>query len=253
MTIYSQVDLSQIVFQPIQTNSQGGKVVYMHMRGKDGYRVPIKFQMCSQSLNDLQMCPYGVSTPQSTEMAANYRRTLDLTVDDAQCAFIRQLDTLILDTAVAKSTEWFNVCHERPHLEHMMYQPILHSPTQSDRPHTMRTKVKLPMPEDDRGGRKYVPTNLGIVQDSNACVNFRKSHDFDAVTKLSKCMVIVEISSVWFINKRTFGITLIVNDMMVWPHKSENGFETDVKLIEMADAETVEDGAQEWSPSMVTL
>ena len=46
--------------------------------------------------------------------------------------------------------------------------------------------------------------------------------DYQDIGKGSKCMVIVETSGLWFA-ARQFGMSLAVNDIMVWPSEKNSG------------------------------
>ena len=243
MTIFNEIDLDAVHFNQITTNNNGGRVVYVNKVANDsGFREQLRVQLSKRDMSDLNVCPYGVSVPQTEEQMKNSRRTLDLSLNDEQRAFVERLDNKIIDVATERSNEWFKKPMDRATVS-AMYTPLLHSPSSEGRPYTVRTKVKMaPTAEEleraEREGRKKkpVPTNVCVARGAATAdeLGFHKVSLYD-VCKGSKCMVIVDLTSVWFINQRQFGVTLVVNDLMVWPNREGgvNGFDVGpVKLVE---------------------
>jgi hypothetical protein len=240
--VYDEIDLSVVKVSSVVTNSQGGKAAYVNQVDDTGFRTPLKIQMCHRDMSDLQTCPYGISLPREGEQNSN-RRTLDLSLGDEQKKFIEAVDAWMIKTAVENSQEWFGRTLDETSVS-AMYNNVLHAPTQEGRPFIVRTKVDVNASpvvdagkEDESKRRKTTLTNIEIVTDSERRT-FRRG-SVDEVTPYSKCMAIVKLGSVYFINKRQFGVSLLVTDLRVWPSRieGESSFETDLDFKEEKEEE----------------
>ena len=92
----------------------------------------------------------------------------------------------------------------------------------------------------DAKRKAKLPSNVClVVEDSNdeSSLSYRKGTHAN-VQKSCTCMCMLELGSVWFINQRQFGGTLVETDIMGWPSKSicSGGFEIGKrKLVQVDD------------------
>lgn len=237
MVVFTDVDLEALVFGPMNTNNQGGKIVYINVEA-NSVKTNLNIQLCSKDLSDLQVAPFGISAPKDEAQTPGNKRTMDLTVNDEQKAFIENLENKILDIATERSVEWFGKECSRESVA-AMFTSLLQRPNLEGQPWRVRTKVKMVCEDDDSDRnpkrRKIIPTNIAVVVSGSedSSISYRKC-TVDEVTKNSKCLAKVDLTSVYFINKRQFGISLNVSDVLVWPCvTTKDSFEIDFDLVQV--------------------
>jgi len=233
MVLYNEVDLSTFCFGPLSVNTNGGKIVYINAAAAEGSKSKnVCVQMCKKDFSDKQCAPFGVSTPQLSDTTGSNKRTLDLTVNEEQRSFVEKLEDKVLEVASERSLEWFGKELTKDQVS-SMYTSLLQPPSKEGQSYRVRTKVKLPIEEEgDAKRRKMTPTKIAIVKNEAEHIEYEEG-SVNEVSKHSMIAARVELTSVYFISKKQFGISLNVVEMYVWPIEDEKkeGFESDVKLV----------------------
>lgn len=156
----------------------------------------ISFQI--GTIDEPLRAPFGVSEP----VGGGYteRKTLDLEVDGELAGRLKAIDAVVVAEAIKRPVDFFGKKLDEAAVR-QMHQPLV-TAKEGYTP-TVRTKVKL--------GAK-APTAVRIVSGER---KYRRG-TLEEVTKGSKVMAIVNMSSVWFASKM-FGVSLSVDQLVVWP------------------------------------
>ena len=139
------------------------------------------------------------------------RRTWELNIESPQLLkFLQDLDARNMDMGVKNSMLWFGDAYDETSLRlGKLYTPIVQL---KEGKYSMKVKVKCA----DR------PTNIFIVDDDTNGLKYHKGTP-DDLMKNVKCMCIVETNGLWFMNKKSFGMSFVATDIMVWPNKRPTG------------------------------
>lgn len=190
VSLFTAFDASTLQFSPVQKNKKGGQVVNLGAAGADGGTKRVMIQTPEVAV------PFGVSPymdnngeVQSYSIDLSFRGAdVDPRMADFQ-ARMRRLDEVLLDTAVQRSKEWFGKAQSKDVVAEFL-----------------RKLVKDPRDP------KYAPTmkvKVPIINGAPASLFYNENREpvgIDYVTKGSTVKMILELSSVWFVNK-TFGVT----------------------------------------------
>lgn len=181
-------DPTAINFGTLEKNRKGGKVVYLSPPGNPKSRIVIQTPALS--------IPFGVS-PYMDPAGEIQSYSLDVSFrgydsDPKMAEFMakmRQLDDVLLNTAVERSKEWFGKPMGRE-LVAEFFRRLVKDPSNPQYAPIMKIKVPLANGE-----------SLAQFFDES-----RKPCSIDYLVKGSVVKCIVELSSVWFVNKN-FGTT----------------------------------------------
>lgn len=192
---HSKLDISTIDFAktPAKTN-KGSKIVYVNF--KDGNRV--RFQ------TPIMTAPFGISSFDEQSGGKSY--TLDgsfRNYDTNQVladflSKLRSLDNRLLEAAAENSREWFGKASSKDVLSELM-RKLVREPNDPKYAPTIRFKVST--------GQGGAPATMFFDENRNPV-------GMDYLVKGSSFRAIVEVSSVWFVQK-SFGITLRVLQVAV--------------------------------------
>lgn len=203
--------VDDILFQPF--SKDGKRFVNMNISSGD----KLKFQMSEDQNTNLQRITWGLTAPQNAQLDEKgdcIKFNLDLSVESTTLAsFLKQLDERCEKESVAKSHEWFGKkMEERDVLN--KFNKLLK--TKEDGSLCVRVKVNSPSAK--------VPTNVWVVKGcSGNQIDYYKG-TLDNLLVNSKCLVMVEASSIWF--AKLFGISLNALDILVWPNEKKIGVRT---------------------------
>lgn len=220
---YSDINIAELQYRVSKQNQSGGKTVGVYtVANSTDYKDRLSFQMSEDQNTNLQCAVYGVSMPLPGQ--EDKRRSLELSIEsESLITFLKALDERNIEAAVENSVEWFKKPLDRNTVENM-YTPLVRTPT-SDKADmgykpTVRTKIKI---------AEQYNSNIWIViaKDGNDMTCERGVHQ--DIGKGSKCMAIVETSGLWFASKQ-FGMSLAVNDIMIWPSEKKDGMMKGFKL-----------------------
>lgn len=175
---------------------------------------------------DMLRAPYGVSEPYGggNQQSDSNRRELGLSIDsDALLDFMGRLDQANKQAAVDNAPEWWKKPLSTAEVE-AFYSPLIKPSTNPERYRpTAKTKLILDGPN--------ATSIWSVVQDKPAdahgpaAILEYKPATIQDVTPGCKVMAIVQTSGLWFMGKTSFGMSLVVTHLLVWPRRQNRGIE----------------------------
>lgn len=233
-TLFTQVDIDNLEYKAPRQNQSGGKTVFVStVPDSNDFQHRLRFQMSEDQETGLQTALFGVSNPMPGQ--EDKRRALDLSIDSEQLmAFLARLDKHNVAVAVKNSQEWFKKQLDHAQVESMYIPLVKQPPPDTKFKPTVRTKLKV---------NEQYNSNVWLA-DGTANVEYRRGLYTD-IFKGSKCMAIVETSGLWFAS-RTFGMSLVVSDILVWPNDRQGGINSfllapGTKLAQTKEADKCDD------------
>lgn len=188
VTLFSRFDPSAVVFSNVEKTRKGSKIVYLGTGATGKDRIVLQTPAMAMPFG---VTPYAETTGgeiQSYSLDVSFR-TADTDPQVAEfLTMIKKLDDVLIDTATARSAEWFGKPMSRD-LVVEFYRKLLKENPQY--PAILKIKVGL-----DATGQP----NAQFFDENRAPV------PIDYLIKGSTVKMICEVSSVWFVNK-TFGAT----------------------------------------------
>lgn len=205
--LYTAFDPATLHFGALDKNKKGGKIVLVSQNASDGAKKRIRIQTPTLSL------PFNVNVNtgpdnqiQSYTMDVSFRGyESDPAVADF-LARMRKVDEVVLNTAVERGTEWFG------------------KSTKKDAIPLFQKKLVKDSGNTDKQGNPYPPTmriKIPVVNGNVEAQLFDENRrqidveEFIAVAKGSSLKMIIDLSSVWFINANTFGVSWRLTQAMV--------------------------------------
>lgn len=188
LTIQRSSDFSakSVGFSKLRKNKNGGKTVYLNAGDNKKLYVQLPFMRS----------PYGLSafTDEGTGRTT-YSLDLSFDTDNTEAMelhdTLKELDEIIVNTVAENSKEWLGKEFNVAVLREALYKPMVR-PGKEPYPSTLKLKIAT------KPDGTFVPE----------AYNFRKeSVSLDTIEKGQKCMAIVDISSIWFIDNK-FGVTV---------------------------------------------
>lgn len=185
--LHSDINIGKHVgLSQVQRTPKGGKVVYINNPANGNSRLRIQIPVMSAT--------FGVSRYDDSNGSSSY--SLDLSFkgydsNDKLAAFLdtlKQFDDMIVDAAQKHAQEWFGRDMSED-LVREFYKPLVRDSSQGKYAPMIRLKL----------------TPYSEIFD----VDQNRVTDFEYITKGSTCRAIVDVSSIWFINKQ-FGVSLRV-------------------------------------------
>lgn len=190
VSLYSAFNASDLQFAPLEKNKKGGKIVNLSVAGQDARkRIVIQTPVVA--------VPFGVTPYQEATTGEIQSYSIDISFRNYDTdpriadflARMRQLDDVMLDTAVKNSKEWFGKAMSKDVVKEFI-RKLVKDPANKQYPPVM--KIKVPVINGEPTSQFY---------DEN-----RQPVGIDYVTKGSTLKMILELGSVWFVNKN-FGVT----------------------------------------------
>ena len=178
--------------------------------GSGDWNNKIRFQMSEDDRTNLQVTVWPLSTPMQNQDPN--RRTLELTVESSDLkTFLQKLDKKNIETASARSEEWFKKELSFDDCE-KNYNYMLKE-QKGDRP-TVKVKVTL---------GETRPTNIYVVNstEEDGSITYVEGTEKDLVRGV-KALVIVETTGLWFMRSQ-FGMSLNATEILVWPQRRNVG------------------------------
>lgn len=187
--LYSNFDAAQINFDPITRNKKGGKMCYMSYG-------PNKKRIFVQTPPNLA-CPFGVSKYED-EKSGDISYSIDIAFRDMDTdpkmkVFydkMAELNEVMLAQAVKNSTEWMGKTMSRDVIAEF-YRSLIKEP--KDPKYSPTMKIKIPMSNG-------APSVDIFTED-------KEKTTIDYITKGTTLRCLLELKTVWFINKTLFGCT----------------------------------------------
>lgn len=189
---YENFDASSVVFSKMKKNKNGGKTVYINALGNKKMYLQLPFLRS----------PFGLSA--FTDEATNKTSySLDLSFDkDNESAMelmekLQGLDTRIIETVAENSKEWLGKQYNIDVIREALYKPIVRQ-GKEEYPSTMKLKLIT----------KTDGSFLAEAYDMS-----QKSMPLEGIEKGQKCMCIVDINQIWFIDNK-FGVSVRLSQVL---------------------------------------
>jgi len=190
--VSNQFDPSSVLFSALKKNKNGGKSVVLTRGDKKKLYLQLPFMRS----------PFGLSafTDESTNKTSY---SLDLSFDndndEAQelATKLRELDEIILNTVATNSKDWLGKKYDINVIREALYKPLV------------------------RQGKEGYADTLKLKVQTNASGEFisevynsdREQISMDDIERGQKCMCIVEIGQVWFIDNK-FGVSVRLSQVL---------------------------------------
>ena len=195
LTIQRSSDFSpaSVQFSKLRKNKNGGKAVYLN--AGDNKKLYIQFPFMRS--------PYGLSAF-TDEGTGRTSYSLDLSFDtDNEEAMalhdkLKELDDIIVNTVAANSKEWLGKEFNVAVLKEALYKPMIR-PGKEQYPSTIKLKI-LTKPDG-----AFVPEAYSMS---------KQAVSLDTVEKGQKCMAIVDLNQIWFIDNK-FGVTIRLQQVLL--------------------------------------
>jgi len=189
---YEDFNASDVLFSKMKKNKNGGKTVYINAPGNKKLYLQLPFLRS----------PFGLSA--FTDEATNKTSySLDLSFDkDNDAAMdlmqkLSELDAKIIETVAANSKEWLGKEYNIDVIREALYKPIVR-PGKDEYPSTLKLKV-MTKPDGSFTSEAYDMS--------------RNRMEVDAIEKGQKCMCIVDVNQVWFIDNK-FGVSVRLSQVL---------------------------------------
>merc|ERR1711934_597014 len=182
-----QFNPSNVMFTKMKKNKNGGKTVYINAQdGKKKLYLQLPFMRS----------PFGMSA--FTDEATNKTSySLDLSFDtDNEDAMqlsskLTELDEIILKTVTENSKEWLGKSYDINVIREALYKPLVRQGKEGYA-NTLKLKIQTNQTGD------FIP---------EAYSSDRELIQLDEIERGQKCMCIVEINQLWFIDNK-FGVSV---------------------------------------------
>jgi hypothetical protein len=177
---------ASVQFSKLRKNKNGGKAVYLN--AGDNKKIYIQFPFMRS--------PYGLSAF-TDEGTGRTSYSLDLSFDPDNTEAmelhdkLKELDDIIVDTVAKNSKEWLGKEFNVAVLKEALYKPMVR-PGKEQYPATIKLKI-LTKPDGE-----FVPEAYSMQ---------RQPVSLDTIEKGQKCMAIVDLNQIWFIDNK-FGVTI---------------------------------------------
>lgn len=218
-------DASKIQCEPVAKNKAGGNIVYL--------KYPDVKKMMLQT--PYMVAPFGLSvfTDDSTNSS---KYTMDLSFRDMNNDpkiktfhdAIKQLDETMIKKGVENSKEWFGKKMSKEVVSEL-YRPLI---KESKDPSKYAATIK------------YKIRTTGDTFNVEAFDEFQNKFDLDDFMAGSKARCIIELSSIWFVNKQ-FGCTFTLIQCQVTKPDKIQGFSFQAESDEEFEDEDDDDNVEE--------
>lgn len=218
VTRFDALNVEDVVFSSMKKNKNGGKTVYIN--GKNKQKMYIQFPF--------MRCPFGLSsfTDENTHKTSH---SIDLSFDDNDNSNqlkdkLNKLDEIIINTVVENSVEWLGKKYNIEVIREALYKPIVR-PGKGDYPSTIKIKVMT------NADGEFQPEAYNMQKELISLEDLEKG---------SKCMCIVDINQIWFIDNK-FGVSIRLSQVLIEGNTKLKSFAfTGISDQESDDDESVE-------------
>ena len=189
----TEFSAASVQFSKLRKNKNGGKAVYLN--AGDNKKLYIQFPFMRS--------PYGLSAF-TDEGTGRTSYSLDLSFDsDNEEAMalhnkLKELDDIIVNTVAENSKEWLGKEFNVAVLKEALYKPMIR-PGKEQYPSTIKLKI-LTKPDGT-----FVPEAYSMQ---------KQPVSLDTVEKGQKCMAIVDLNQIWFIDNK-FGVTIRLQQVLL--------------------------------------
>jgi|TARA_B110000444_G_scaffold92265_1_gene87204 hypothetical protein len=190
--VSNQFEPSGVIFSALKKNKNGGKSVVLTRSDKKKLYLQLPFMRS----------PFGLSafTDESTNKTSY---SLDLSFDNDNeegqelANKLRELDEIILNTVATNSKEWLGKKYDINVIREALYKPLVR-PGKEGYADTLKLKVQTNSSGD------FVSEVYNSVRDQIS---------MDEIERGQRCMCIVEIGQVWFIDNK-FGVSVRLSQVL---------------------------------------
>ena len=189
----SEFSPASVGFSKLRKNKNGGKTVYLN--GGDNKKLYLQLPFMRS--------PYGLSafTDEGTGRTT-YSLDLSFDTDNAEAMELhdklKELDEIIVNTVAENSKEWLGKEFNVAVLREALYKPMVR-PGKEQYPSTIKLKI-LTKPDG-----AFVPEAYSMQ---------KQPVSLDTVEKGQKCMAIVDLNQIWFIDNK-FGVTIRLQQVLL--------------------------------------
>jgi len=190
--VSQQFEPSTVTFSQLKKNKNGGKSVMLNRNNKKKLYLQLPFMRS----------PFGLSA--FTDEATNKTSySLDLSFDtDNEDAMqlsskLTELDEIILKTVTDNSKEWLGKSYDINVIREALYKPLVRQGKEGYA-NTLKLKVQTNQTGD------FIP---------EAYNSDRELIQIDEIERGQKCMCIVEINQIWFIDNK-FGVSVRLSQVL---------------------------------------
>ena len=189
----TEFSAASVQFSKLRKNKNGGKAVYLN--AGDNTKLYIQFPFMRS--------PYGLSAF-TDEGTGRTSYSLDLSFDsDNEEAMalhnkLKELDDIIVNTVAENSKEWLGKEFNVAVLKEALYKPMIR-PGKEQYSSTIKLKI-LTKPDG-----AFVPEAYSMQ---------KQPVSLDTVEKGQKCMAIVDLNQIWFIDNK-FGVTIRLQQVLL--------------------------------------
>tara|TARA_B100001564_G_scaffold153992_1_gene129316 strand:- start:9267 stop:9956 length:690 start_codon:yes stop_codon:yes gene_type:complete len=190
--VSQQFEPSTVTFSQLKKNKNGGKSVMLNHNNKKKLYLQLPFMRS----------PFGLSA--FTDEATNKTSySLDLSFDtDNEDAMqlsskLTELDEIILKTVTDNSKEWLGKAYDINVIREALYKPLVRQGKEGYA-NTLKLKVQTNQSGD------FIP---------EAYNSDRELIQIDEIERGQKCMCIVEINQIWFIDNK-FGVSVRLSQVL---------------------------------------
>tara|TARA_X000000368_G_scaffold132869_2_gene104220 strand:+ start:359 stop:1048 length:690 start_codon:yes stop_codon:yes gene_type:complete len=190
--VSQQFEPSTVTFSQLKKNKNGGKSVMLNRNNKKKLYLQLPFMRS----------PFGLSA--FTDEATNKTSySLDLSFDtDNEDAMqlsskLTELDEIILKTVTDNSKEWLGKAYDINVIREALYKPLVRQGKEGYA-NTLKLKVQTNQSGD------FIP---------EAYNSDRELIQIDEIERGQKCMCIVEINQIWFIDNK-FGVSVRLSQVL---------------------------------------
>ena len=188
LTIQQSTEFSpaSVQFSKLRKNKNGGKAVYLN--AGDNKKIYVQFPFMRS--------PYGLSAF-TDEGTGRTSYSLDLSFDPDNTEAmelhdkLKELDDIIVNTVAKNSKEWLGKEFNVAVLKEALYKPMVR-PGKEQYPATIKLKILT------KSDGEFVPEAYSMRKERVS---------LDTVEKGQKCMAIVDLNQIWFIDNK-FGVTI---------------------------------------------
>jgi hypothetical protein len=216
---YEQFDASSVTFSAMKKNKNGGKTVYINAQDNKKLYLQLPFIRS----------PFGVSCFTDKD-SGKESWSLDLSFDkdneegNSLKEKLMALDARILDIVAENSKEWLGKVYNADVIKDVLYKPIVR-PGKEDFASTLKCKVMV------KPTGEFIPEAYNTAQ---------KSIPLGSVEKGQRCMCIVDINQIWFVDKN-FGVSVRLSQVLCQPSTKLPSFAFQGVSAEGAGAEEEEE------------
>jgi hypothetical protein len=190
--VSQQFEPSTVTFSQLKKNKNGGKSVMLTRNNKKKLYLQLPFMRS----------PFGLSA--FTDEATNKTSySLDLSFDtDNEDAMqlsskLMELDEIILKTVTENSKDWLGKSYDINVIREALYKPLVRQGKEGYA-NTLKLKIQTNQTGD------FIP---------EAYSSDRELIQLDEIERGQKCMCIVEISQIWFIDNK-FGVSVRLSQVL---------------------------------------